>query len=139
MELLFDRRVKSTLFWLWCLAWLIVAALLLTPLSNPIELSHSDLIAHFLLFGCLAFGAVGFSRRATELTLLAVITVAGGVALEFAQGQVPYRTFDILDMGANALGAMVGYGGALAVLLLVIAPAEDARAKAAADALPISR
>jgi hypothetical protein len=43
---------------------------------------------------------------------------------------VPYRTFDILDMGANALGAMVGYAGALTVLLLVIRPASESEESA---------
>jgi glycopeptide antibiotics resistance protein len=134
MQLLFDPRTKKILFGLWCLAWPIIALLLLAPLSNPIEMSYSDLIAHFLIFACLAFTTVGFSHRGTELTLLAGATVAGGVALEFAQGLVPYRTFDILDMGANALGTMVGYAGALTVLLLVIRPAAEERARAAADA-----
>jgi len=127
MQLLFDRRVRRTLFGLWCLGWLILAVLLLAPLSSPMSVSYSDLIAHFLVFACLAFGAVGFSHRGTELTLLAAATIAGGVALEFAQGLVPSRTFDILDMGANTLGAMVGYAGALTVLLLVIRPAAEAR------------
>ena len=127
MQLLFDRRVRWTLFGLWCLAWLVIAVLLLAPLSSPISLSYSDLVAHFVSFACLAFGAVGFSHRGRDLTLLAAITVAGGVALELAQGLVPYRTFDILDMGANALGAMVGYGGALTVLVLVIRPASEGR------------
>lgn len=130
MQLLLDPKVRRTLFGLWCLAWLIVAALLLTPLTSPMSVSHSDLIAHFLVFAGLAFGAVGFSHRGAELTLLAVATVAGGVALELAQGLVPQRTFDILDMAANTLGAMVGYAAALTVLLLVIRPAAEARAGA---------
>jgi len=129
MQLLFDRRVRRTLFGLWCLAWMLTAALLLAPLSSPIRVSYADLIAHFLVFACLAFGTVGFSRRGSELTLLAAATVAGGVALELAQGLVPQRTFDILDMAANALGAMVGYAAALTVLLLVIRPAAEARAR----------
>jgi VanZ family protein len=134
MQLLFDRRVRATLFGLWCLAWLIIAVLLLAPLRSPTSLSYADLIAHFLCFGLLAFGAVGFSHRGVELTLLAAMTIAGGVALEFAQGLVPYRTFDVLDMAANTLGAMVGYGGAMAVLLLVIRPAKEARAESPLDA-----
>jgi VanZ family protein len=134
MQRLLDPRMRSILFGLWCFAWLVVAVLLLMPLRDPPGFSNADLIAHFLLFGALAFGAVGFSRRGAELTLLAMATVAGGVALEFAQGLVPSRTFDILDMGANTLGAMVGYAGALSVLLLLIRPAAEARAKDAAQA-----
>jgi VanZ family protein len=134
MQLLFDRRVRKTLFGLWCLGWLVTAVLLLAPLRSPLPMAHADLVAHFAVFAALAFGTIGFSRRGSELTLLALATVAGGVALEFAQGLVPSRTFDILDMGANALGAMVGYAGALTVLLLVIRPAAEARAKRAAEA-----
>jgi VanZ family protein len=134
MQLLFDPRVKKALFGLWCLAWLIIAVLLLAPLSSPLGMSLSDLIAHFLVFAWLGFATVGFSHRGTELTMLAAVTIAGGVALEFAQGLVPQRTFDILDMGANTLGAMVGYAGALTILLLVIRPAAEARASSVADA-----
>jgi VanZ family protein len=134
MQLLFDRRVKKALFGLWCLAWLIIAVLLLAPVSSPLGMSLSDLIAHFLVFAWLGFATVGFSHRGTELTMLAAVTIAGGVALEFAQGLVPHRTFDILDMGANTLGAMVGYAGALTMLLLVIRPAAEARASSVADA-----
>ena len=134
MQLLFDDRVKKILFGLWCLLWLIIAVLLLAPLSSPMSMSYWDVIGHFLVFACMAFAAVGFSHRGSDLTLLAAATVAGGMALEFAQGLVPHRTFDILDMGANTLGAMVGYGGALTVLLLVIRPAAEAQAKRAAEA-----
>jgi VanZ family protein len=130
MRLLLDPRVRRALFGLWCVAWLVVAALLLLPLRSPMSVSFSDLIAHFALFAGLAFGIVGFSRRGTEMSLLAVATVAGGIALEFAQGLVATRTFDILDMAANTLGAMVGYAGALTVLLLVIRPAAEAQAAA---------
>jgi VanZ family protein len=132
MQLLFDPRVKKTLFGLWCLGWLVTAVLLLAPLRSPMNVSHGDLVAHFLVYACLAFGAVGFSHRGRQLTVLAVATVAGGVALELAQGLVPQRTFDVLDMAANTLGAMMGYGGALTVLLLVIRPAAEARAREAA-------
>jgi VanZ family protein len=134
MQLLFDRRVKKVLFGLWCLAWLIIAVLMLAPLSSPLSASFSDLIAHFLVFAYLAFATVGFSHRGAELTMLAAVTVAGGMALEVAQGLVPHRTFDILDMGANTLGAMVGYAGALTILLLVIRPAAEARASSVFDA-----
>ena len=92
MQQLSDRRMRKTLFGLWCLAWLIIAVLMLAPVSSPVRVSHGDLIAHFLAFAGLAFGTVGFSRRGTELTLLAAATIAGGVALEVGQGLVPHRT-----------------------------------------------
>jgi glycopeptide antibiotics resistance protein len=39
--------------------------------------------------------------------------IAMGVALEFVQGRLGYRTYDVLDMGANALGVLLGLAAAL--------------------------
>ena len=33
-----------------------------------------------------------------------------GVALEFLQGMTDYRTFEIADMIANTIGAVLGWG-----------------------------
>jgi VanZ family protein len=107
---------------LWGAAWLGVAAGLLLPAAVATP-DRTDLVAHFLLFGAMAFGAVGFSRRPGQLACLALATVALGVALEFAQKLVPYRTFDVIDAVANGVGALVGYAGALLVLYFVIRPA----------------
>ena len=127
MQWLLDSSTRKSLFSLWCVAWLVIAALMLAPVGSPLPYSYADLVIHFLVFACLAFGAVGFCRSGTRLTLLALGTIAGGIVLEFAQGMTGYRTLDILDMGANSLGAMVGYAGAVTVLLLVIRPAMDTR------------
>jgi hypothetical protein len=122
-RLLFDRRTKLVCAGLWGMAWLGAAAALLLPLgvSTP---GRSDLVGHFMLFGSLAFGAVGFSRQAGQLAWLALTTVALGTALEFAQNLVPYRTFEPIDAVANGVGALAGYGAALLILRFVIRPAE---------------
>ena len=126
MARLFDPRTRRMFATLWALAWLGVGALLLSPLSagGP---KHSDLVAHFLLFGGMAFATVTFSHRAGQLAGLALATVAAGTALEFAQRLVPSRSFDLTDAAANALGAGSGYALALVVLLLWIRPADPAR------------
>ena len=126
MARLFDPRTRRMFAALWALAWLGVAALLLSPLSAAGP-THSDLVAHFLLFGAMAFAAVSFSHRAGQLAGLTLATVAGATALEFAQQLVPYRTFDLTDAAANALGATSGYALALVVLLLWIRPADATR------------
>jgi VanZ family protein len=122
-RLLFDRRAKLVCAALWGVAWLTTAAALLLPVgvAGP---GRSDLVAHFLLFGILAFGALGFSRRAGQLGWLALTTSILGIALEFAQNLVPYREFDLLDAVANGVGALAGLGVALLVLYFVIRPAE---------------
>jgi len=125
MARLFDPRTRLICAVLWVLAWPAVAALLLLPMpiAGP---ARSDLAAHFLMFAGLAFGAVSFSRRAGQLAGLALATVAGATLLEFAQRLVPYRTFDLSDAAANALGAGSGYALALIILLLWIRPADPA-------------
>ncbi|MGH6901971.1 MAG: VanZ family protein [Geminicoccaceae bacterium] len=122
-RLLFDRRARLVCAGLWAIAWLGVAALLLLPLgvSTP---GGSDLFGHFLLFATMAFAAVGFSRRPGQLACLTLVTIALGAALEYAQGFLSYRTSEIADAAANALGGLAGYGAALLVLYLVIRPVE---------------
>lgn len=121
-RLLFDRRAIRLCAVLWVAAWLGVAAVLLLPLGVPTP-GRGDLLGHFLLFGAMAFGAVGFARQPGQLVGLALVTIAGGTALEFGQGLVPYRTFDALDLAANGAGALAGYAAALLVLWYVIRPA----------------
>jgi VanZ family protein len=114
---------------LWGGAWAVVAALLLLPLDVPAP-PGSDLVAHFFLFGMMAFAAVGFSRRPGQLAGLALATVALGIALEYAQGFVPSRSSEIADAVANGVGTLAGYTVALLVLHLVIRPAEPRLAAA---------
>jgi VanZ family protein len=122
-RLLFDPMAKRVCAALWGLAWLVVALLLLLPISVPGP-SGSDLVGHFLLFATIAFAAVGFSRRPGQLAWLMVATGALGMALEYAQGFAPYRASEVADAVANGMGALAGYAAALLVLYLVIRPAE---------------
>ena len=55
-----------------------------------------------------------YDQRATRLAY-ATGFIAMGIALEFLQGMTGYRTFDLLDMLANAVGVL----GALAGLLVL--------------------
>lgn len=106
------RRVA---FALWCLAWVVVAVLLLTPLDAPAT-PGGDKVAHLVVFGGLAFGAIGFCRRGRTLAILAAVTLAGGWGLELAQGLVPSRQVELGDAVANAGGAALGFLAALGVL-----------------------
>jgi VanZ family protein len=74
----------------------------------------------------MALGAVGFCRQPIQLLGLTFLTVAGAAILELAQYVLPYRSFDFADLAANTLGALTGYALALAVLVLVIRPADAA-------------
>lgn len=122
-RLMFDRRARLLCALSWGVAWAVVAALLLMPLDVPAP-PGGDLVAHFLLFGTMAFAAVGFSRRPGQLAWLALVTLILGVALEYAQGFVPTRYTETADALANGVGAAAGYALALLVLHFVIRPAE---------------
>lgn len=102
-----------------------IAGALLMPLPKAAP-PYSDLLAHFLLFCGMAVGAVTFSHRFGQLAALALLTGVIGVALECAQGFVPYRTFDPIDAVANLLGAIIGFAVAAITLHFVIRPADPA-------------
>jgi hypothetical protein len=97
---------------IWLLSgWGMVAAIFVLSLI-PVEVDLSggrDKLAHFAAYGSLSFwfGMI-FSRRGLQLGI-AVGFAAMGVALEFLQGLTDYRSFEIADMVANALGAGLGW------------------------------
>jgi hypothetical protein len=126
MDRLFQPRTRRILAALWGVAWLIVAVLLLMPVPGGVP-EGTDKVVHFLIFAGMAFGAVSFSHRAGRLSGLAILTIAGGTALEFAQRLTKWRTFDLSDAAANVFGASSGYAIALVVLLLWIRRADPAR------------
>lgn len=95
---------------LWCLTWLGIAALMLMRVSTTVQVSHFDLLVHAGVFGTMSLATVSFARDASRLMLLALVTVAGATALEVAQALVPYRSFELLDLAANVVGAAGGYG-----------------------------
>jgi VanZ family protein len=45
----------------------------------------------------------------------ALLWIGMGVGLEFAQGQLGYRTYEVYDMYANTLGVLIGWTLAFAI------------------------
>jgi len=94
------------------IGWLLVAAvvfLTLTPSPPRIEMLVSDKLQHGLSYTCLMlwFGQIyqpgRYWRIAAALTLL-------GMALEVLQGISGLRHFEYLDMLANSIGVLTGWG-----------------------------
>jgi len=94
------------------LAWGMVASVAVLSLI-PVEVDLGegrDKVAHFLAYGSLSLGfGMLFGGRARQLGI-ALAFAAMGVALECLQGLTDYRTFEIADMIANAIGAALGWG-----------------------------
>jgi VanZ family protein len=98
------------------LGWAMVAAVVwlsLTPSPPKVDFEESDKLGHFIGYGTLMFW---FSQlyvdKAARIGYAAGFA-AMGVALEFAQDQLGYRTYEVFDMYANALGVLLGWAAAL--------------------------
>jgi VanZ family protein len=87
----------------------------LTPAPPTIDLEQGDKLGHFLGYGALMLWFCLLYARRPVRVAYGVLWIAMGVALEFAQGELGYRTYEVYDMYANALGVLLGWGTALAI------------------------
>ena len=90
---------------------MVVAVVVLSLIPLDVDLvENEDKLAHFVAYGSLAFW-FGMLFEGWGRQLGAALGFAAmGVALEVLQGLTDYRTFEIADMIANAIGAAVGWG-----------------------------
>lgn len=98
------RRACRLIGWLLVLA---VTVLSLIPLELP---EGGDKWSHLFAYGALM---LWFSMLHSGRARVALGLVAMGIVIEFLQGQTGYRSFDVLDMLANALGVLAGWVVAL--------------------------
>jgi VanZ family protein len=98
---------------LWLIVgWAMVAAIVVLTLWPPapgIELGEKDKLAHVLAYGVLMFWFCQLYPGRQTRILYAAGLVAMGVGLEHIQGMFGYRTYDLFDMHANALGVVLGW------------------------------
>jgi VanZ family protein len=96
--------------WL-ALGWAGVAAIVyLSLMPDPPDLGveQGDKLEHVAAYGCLMFWFAQVFVARTSRWTVGLALVALGVALEFAQRATGYRTFSVADMGAGALGVLLG-------------------------------
>lgn len=100
------RRIWLLLGW-----GMVVSVTVLSLIPVNVDLGENrDKLAHFVAYGSMAFWfAMLFQGRARQLGI-ALALAAMGVGIEFLQGLTDYRTFEVADMIANALGAGLGWG-----------------------------
>jgi VanZ family protein len=92
------------------IVWLSVTP---TPPSTGIE--QGDKLQHLAAYGTLMLWfALLYKNSRTRLAYAAGF-IALGIGLEFVQGALGYRTFDVHDMVANGIGVVLGWALALAV------------------------
>jgi glycopeptide antibiotics resistance protein len=88
-----------------------VAIVWLSLMRQPptIDLEQGDKLGHFAAYGLLMllFCMAHVSTRARAMYATGFILM--GIGLEFLQGMTDYRTFDVFDMLANAVGVALGW------------------------------
>jgi len=116
------------------MGWLLVGLVIffsLTP-SPPAmpEFTGGDKFCHLAAYALMTiwFGLIYLPGR--RYSLLGVGFILMGVLLELAQGLMGYRTLDIKDMTANAMGVLVGWLLAKTSLSLTLLRLEDILTKA---------
>jgi VanZ family protein len=108
------RLLSLAAGWGWAAA---IVWLSLTPSLPQAGLAHSDKLGHFAGYALLMFWFCRlYPERRTRLAYAAAFT-AMGIGLEFLQGQLGYRTYEVFDMVANATGVLLGWAAAVAIPL----------------------
>ena len=106
------RKACIAAGWAWAAA---IVWLSLTPAPPKVDFTHSDKLGHLAGYGLLMFWfAQLYAARNTRIAYAAGF-VAMGIGLEFLQGHLGYRTYEVFDMYANTLGVLLGWVAALAV------------------------
>lgn len=96
--------------------WLIAAGIVflsLTPSPPTIDIEQGDKLGHCLGYGTLMFWFCQLYALQGARIGYAAGFAAMGIALEFIQGWLGYRSFELSDMVANGLGVLIGWGIAL--------------------------
>jgi VanZ family protein len=98
------------------LGWLMIAAIVwlsIAPSPPKLDVEFGDKLGHFAAYGGLMLWFCQlYAARTTRLGCAAAF-IAMGIGLEFAQGATGYRSFEVMDMAANTLGVLLGWGAAL--------------------------
>ena len=87
---------------------MLVAYLSLIPAPPSIDVTAGDKVAHVLAYATLMLWFLQLYPRHRRL-LLAISFGLMGVGLEALQGLTPSRTFEYMDMAANAGGVALGW------------------------------
>ena len=93
----------------WLLVFLVICLSLVPLTPQPVSFAYADKLEHGLAYGLLSlwFCQVHVSVRSRRFAVAALIGLGAG--LEFLQEGTGYRTFDVWDMAANSIGALLGF------------------------------
>lgn len=92
-----------------CTLLFIIVYLSLAPVATQAVATHSDKLGHVLAYAALMSWFASLYAGPSSRFKFALGFVAIGIALEFVQRWTGYRTFDVADMVANAIGVAAGW------------------------------
>lgn len=89
---------------------MVIAVFVLSLVPLSVDLSEGrDKVSHFVAYGSLMFWFGMLYRGLRRETIVAIGFVAMGITVEYLQGMTGYRSFDVNDMVANAIGVAMGW------------------------------
>ena len=109
---LLKRTILLFCGWGWATA---IVVLSLIPTVPSIDVEQGDKLGHFAAYGLLMSVFCLIYDEWRRRLAYAAGFIAMGIALEFLQGMTDYRTFDVYDMLANAVGVLLGLAAAFAL------------------------
>ena len=118
------RKMLVAAGWGWAAA---IVWLSLVPEQPMLDVEQGDKAGHLAAYGLLMFWFAQLYPGKKAGIAYAAGFVALGVGLEFLQGGTGYRTFDLLDILANALGVALGW--TLGALLPPLLPSSRAQSR----------
>ena len=83
------------------------------PSPPKVDFQQSDKVGHFLAYGSLMLWFCFLYAALSARIAYAAGFIAMGIGLEFIQGALGYRTFEVFDMVANTIGVLLGWAAAL--------------------------
>lgn len=92
--------------------WMLVLAIIalsLTPAPPHLNVEQGDKLGHLAAYGLVTLWFAQLYAGLRQRTWLVVGMVALGIALEYAQRATGYRSFEVADMIADALGVAIGW------------------------------
>jgi VanZ family protein len=106
------RKAAIAAGWAWAAA---IVWLSLTARPPEVDLPHGDKLGHLAGYGVLMFWFAMLYVRRNVRAAYAALFAAMGIGLEFLQGYLGYRSYEVFDMYANTLGVALGWAAAILV------------------------
>lgn len=101
-----NRRLWKVIGWTLVV---LVIFLSLTPAPIQLPVDHGDKFEHIFAYAVLMSWFASLYAKSAQRTKFAIGFIALGISLEFVQRWTGYRSFDVADMVADAIGVAAGW------------------------------